>query len=191
MEQQKSWIMTYTGKQFDLVNPKPEMVDLLDIAHSLSQNCRFTGHTRRFYSVATHSILVAKKMRDDGLSAYLQILGIAHDFSEAYLTDINRPLKALLGPIYTDMEDKVQACILEHFNIPEPTEKDWKIVKYYDDYILANEIGQLMTNPDLFQIEPKYDVSIPAYSMAQSRYELCLMLGELQSELEEEATPIV
>ena len=55
----KTWIQTYTGRAFDLLDPRPEQIDPLDIAHALSQICRFTGHVREFYSVAQHSVLVA------------------------------------------------------------------------------------------------------------------------------------
>ncbi|PIV87005.1 phosphohydrolase, partial [Candidatus Kaiserbacteria bacterium CG17_big_fil_post_rev_8_21_14_2_50_51_7] len=46
------WIQTYTGKVFDLAEPKEEMVDIVDIAHALSQMCRFTGHSDKPYSVS-------------------------------------------------------------------------------------------------------------------------------------------
>ena len=49
-----SILATYTRKVFDLLNPKPEMVCIEDIAHSLAYQCRYTGHTRQFYSVAQH-----------------------------------------------------------------------------------------------------------------------------------------
>ena len=43
-----SEIMTYTKKMFDPLRPKPELVDITDIAHSLSMLCRANGHFRSF-----------------------------------------------------------------------------------------------------------------------------------------------
>ena len=52
------WLQTFTGKKIDLINPTREMVDIEDIAHSLSMICRYNGHCRDFYSVAEHSVMV-------------------------------------------------------------------------------------------------------------------------------------
>jgi 5'-deoxynucleotidase YfbR-like HD superfamily hydrolase len=54
-----TWIQTYSGRQFDIAAPTPEMVDLEDIAHSLAMQCRYNGHCQHFYSVAEHSDHVA------------------------------------------------------------------------------------------------------------------------------------
>ena len=39
-----NWFQTRTGKLIDVQNPTPDMVDLEDIAHSLSMICRYAGH---------------------------------------------------------------------------------------------------------------------------------------------------
>jgi hypothetical protein len=49
------WIQTYTGKKFWPLDPRPEDVDIEDIAHALAMQCRFGGHCLRFYSNAEHS----------------------------------------------------------------------------------------------------------------------------------------
>jgi hypothetical protein len=53
-------IHTYTGIAFDLRNPRPEMVCLDDIVHSLSLMNRFNGVALFPYSVAQHSLHVAE-----------------------------------------------------------------------------------------------------------------------------------
>ena len=85
-------IITYTGKVFDLLEPKPEQVCIEDIAHSLAYQCRYTGHTRKFYSVAQHCVLMAETpdLPGDPLAKLL------HDADETYIGDIARPWKALL-----------------------------------------------------------------------------------------------
>lgn len=85
-------IVTYTGKVFDLLNPSPDMVCIEDIAHSLAYQCRYTGHTREFYSVAQHCVLMAENpdLPGDPLQKLM------HDAAEAYIGDIANPWKNLL-----------------------------------------------------------------------------------------------
>ncbi len=88
----KNHIITYTGKIFNLLEPKPEMVCIEDIAHSLAFQCRYTGHTREFYSVAQHCVLMARN--PDLLGDPMEKL--LHDADETYIGDIARPWKNLL-----------------------------------------------------------------------------------------------
>ena len=55
------WIMTFTGRKFWVLDPQPEDVNIIDIAHALAMKVRFNGHVSRFYSVAQHSVLVAEQ----------------------------------------------------------------------------------------------------------------------------------
>jgi hypothetical protein len=106
-----SWIQTYTGT-FDPANPRAEDVRIEDIAHGLSNICRYGGQTSRFYSVAEHSVLVARaamglvewqrdQSRSGGEGGYLTdafvrqvgIVALLHDAAEAYIGDIVTPIK--------------------------------------------------------------------------------------------------
>lgn len=80
--------MTRTGKKFRPFNPRIEDIDIEDIAHALSNICRFNGHVNQFYSVAEHSILVSVLCPDE-----LKLKGLLHDAAEAYLGDVPSPLK--------------------------------------------------------------------------------------------------
>ena len=51
-----SEIMTCSKKMFDPLHPNPNLIDIADIAHSLSMLCRAYGHFKSFYSVGQHSI---------------------------------------------------------------------------------------------------------------------------------------
>uniref|UniRef100_A0A6M3JA83 Phosphohydrolase n=1 Tax=viral metagenome TaxID=1070528 RepID=A0A6M3JA83_9ZZZZ len=84
-------IVTYTGKVFEFLNPKPEMVCIEDIAHALANVCRYTGHAKQFYSVAQHCVLMANAdLPGDPLARLL------HDSAEAYIGDLTSPWKGLL-----------------------------------------------------------------------------------------------
>lgn len=96
---QKDWIQTFTGRKFYPFTPQSQDVEIIDIAHALSNLCRFTGHCVRFYSVAEHCVRVS--FRAEELGARLQPtrrfelvrLGLMHDAAEAYVNDLARPVK--------------------------------------------------------------------------------------------------
>lgn len=46
-----SWIQTFSGRKFFPLNPFLDSIVIQDIAHALSMQCRFTGHTSQFYCV--------------------------------------------------------------------------------------------------------------------------------------------
>jgi 5'-deoxynucleotidase YfbR-like HD superfamily hydrolase len=82
------WIQTYSGIKMHPLSPTEEEISIEDIAHALSNLCRFTGHCNKFYSVAQHSVLVSVYSPRD-----YAMWGLLHDASEAYLNDIARPIK--------------------------------------------------------------------------------------------------
>jgi len=86
------WGVTFTGRKFWPQDPQVGDVDIRDIAHHLSLQCRFAGACRGMYSVAQHSVLVSRLCTPPN-----QLVGLLHDASEAYLQDIIRPLKRALA----------------------------------------------------------------------------------------------
>lgn len=92
-----SWIETYTGRPFSPLKPRVEDVSVIDIAHHLSNQCRYSGAPVFFYSTAQHCCLLAdyvKKVRKGSPLDCLQIL--MHDSAETYLIDMPRPIKQFL-----------------------------------------------------------------------------------------------
>ena len=111
------WIQTYSGIRFDPLKPDPKLVEVVDIAHSLSLQCRYNGHTHQHYSVAEHSVLVADAILRDTGETGPALRGLLHDAAEAYIGDVVRPLKQHL-PFFTHVEDKLLEAIGTRLYVP-------------------------------------------------------------------------
>ncbi len=154
-----SHITTYTGLHFDPINPKEEWIRNIDIAHALSLICRGNGHMKHFYSVAQHSINCAKEAKEKGFSLRVQLGCLLHDASEAYLSDVTRPVKKLL-PQYLEVENRLQEMIWNHWlHTPLSTEEKKQVFEV-DDILFYHEFWQLMgekkINPlPVIQSEPE------------------------------------
>lgn len=88
----QAFIQTFTGKFINVLDLDTDLIDIRDIAHSLSQQCRFNGHCSDFYSVAQHCVYVSMMLPDE-----LKFPGLMHDGTETYLCDIPSPLKPHLA----------------------------------------------------------------------------------------------
>ena len=138
-----SEIMTYTKKMFDPLHPNAELIDIEDIAHALSMLCRANGHFRSFYSVAQHSINCMKEAKARGCSERIQLACLLHDASEAYLSDVTRPVKAEL-PRYKEIETPLQEMIWNKWLSIPLTAEEIRLVFEIDDTMLLNEFMALM-----------------------------------------------
>lgn len=131
----KPTIITYSGIEFDLLAPHPDMVNVVDVAHALSNLCRFTGQCREFYSVAQHCVLASYHgPAEEALDR------LVHDAAEAYLGDVSSPLKALL-PEYRRREEAVEAVVIPALGGQWPAPPS---VKPTDLVMLATEKRDLM-----------------------------------------------
>ena len=134
-----NWIQTWSGIQFWPLDPRPEDIQILDIAHALGKLCRYNGHTQKFYSVAEHSVYVSRRVPKE-----FTMWGLLHDAAEAYISDIPGPIKKML-PDVKIMEGKIMAAIVEKFGLIPSTEPPE--VKQIDNDILNDEAMQLMGRP--------------------------------------------
>lgn len=129
------WMQTFTGRPFWPADPRATEIDIRDIAHALSMQCRYAGHCTQFYSVAEHCVLLANAIPEQKLWALL------HDASEAYLVDVPRPVKPSLTG-YDVLEDAIMLQVAARFDLKPFTIP--RIVKDYDFRMLVDEKAQNM-----------------------------------------------
>lgn len=103
---------TVHGRVVNILSPNPDDLDIHCIAHGLSMQCRFGGHTIRHYSVAEHSWWVSKLCEPE-----YALQGLLHDATEAYLCDIPTPIKRLLPDYYT-LEHRLWEVIADKYGVP-------------------------------------------------------------------------
>ena len=128
-------ILTKDGSYFNFQTPWESTIDIGSIAHALSHICRFTGHTRQFYSVAQHSYMTSMIVPPQ-----FALQALLHDAAEAYIGDVASPLKQML-PEYKRIEHEVEEAVLQHFGITLPLDAS---IKRADLVMLATEARDLL-----------------------------------------------
>lgn len=138
MKRYGSWMQTASGAAYWPLDPRAEEVNIIDIAHSLAMQCRYGGHCARFYSVAEHSVHVSRLVpSDDALT------GLMHDATEAYCSDVIRPLKKYLAN-YAEIEQRNWLAIAQAYNLPKVLPQS---VHDADIAMLFAEQKELMSPP--------------------------------------------
>jgi 5'-deoxynucleotidase YfbR-like HD superfamily hydrolase len=174
------WMQTFTGRAFYVLDPRPEDIELEDIAHGLAFECRYNGQCHEFWSVAQHSICVAREARR--LAAghatrgdRLFLLALLHDADEAYVKDIPRPLKVAL-PGYREIAEKVRHAINVRFQLlpmleacrdllPIIKRADLAVLRSERDALMAPppqpwDIDEALVEPAQVRIEPRYPAAV-------------------------------
>ena len=134
---------TYTGNKIDPMSMTASDISIQDIAHALSLTCRGGGHVSYFFSVAQHSINCMNEAKARGWSERLQLACLLHDASEAYISDIIRPVKAHLSN-YLEIESSIMNVILERFGLADLSEEENAMWKQIDDDMMNFELKNLM-----------------------------------------------
>lgn len=144
-------IYTSKGRKFFLANPT---FDIEEIAHATAMQCRYTGHVRRFYSVAEHLLLVARLMEEVEYckaGGGTPFEGLMHDAHEAYISDVASPWKSLI-PQYKEAEKRVEGAMRHHYGLPAKISEG---VKRADWIALFVEAQQILVTPERLMAEWK------------------------------------
>lgn len=109
-------VTTWRGHAINLKEgPRPDQIDIEDIAHHLAYQCRYAGACNHFYSIAEHSIYVAKH----ALKMH-RIYYLLHDAHEYLYQDITKPLKNLIlskTPVYENVCTACDVAIMKGLNL--------------------------------------------------------------------------
>jgi uncharacterized protein len=135
---------TGSGIKFYPLEAEVDNFNIEDIAHALSNICRWGGHSHWHFSVAQHSWLMSKLVYKENAFEALM-----HDATEAYLGDIPTPIKKMF-PEYLKMEDELAKKLAKKFNFKYPFPEDvyeWdsnmKILEY--SVLLKNKSSKVIT----------------------------------------------
>lgn len=168
------FIQVYSGRQFWPMDPRSNEISIVDIAHSLSMMCRFAGHCCNFYSVAEHSVHVAR-----ACSPGNRLWGLLHDASEAYLVDVPRPVKPFLGG-YAEAERRLQINIARRFGLFDTIPAE---VHEMDTRILIDERRQNMAPGDYEGGWPDGEplgVKIECWPPERAKYEFLAAFADMR-----------
>lgn len=169
---QSAFMVTYSGVKFTIFDPQIEDIQIEDIAHALSQLCRFTGHTRHFYSVAEHAYLASKLVPPS-----FALEALLHDAAEAYCNDLSRPMKhhpRLTG--YTEVEEIIDRAVRQKFGLPASMSPE---VKDVDNKLVCTEGVQLMKEHAWAEGHPRYDFLLSCLNSSEAEMQFIDRFNEL------------
>lgn len=177
-----SFITTYTGIQFYPFDPQTEEISTKDISHALSLLCRANGHYSNFYSVAQHSLNCAKEAKVRGHSERVQLACLLHDASEAYISDMTRPVKKQF-PDYLEVEKRLQGFIYTVYGLSNLTEHELNFVNEIDDDMLDYEMEILLNSNKTYKgnLVGQYNLQFTIMNEVES--EFTRLVEELQENL--------
>ncbi len=150
------WMRTHSGGRFYVSDVTRTKIKLEDISHGLSHICRFGGHTKFFYSVAQHSLMVADIVKALGGTVEQEMWALMHDSTEAYMGDIPTPLKHTLTN-FGAREEVLMGHIDNQLSLPDHGGWEYipSIVKQADKIALVTEARQLCSGVRGWGVEYK------------------------------------
>lgn len=162
----RDFITTYAKIKFNTFSPEPDMICVEDIAHALSMMTRAGGHFPEFFSVGQHSIQCCREAIARNYVAEVALGCLLHDASEAYLSDLTRPVKKDLT-IYLQVEKQLQDMIYDKYLGHVPQGEAAVLIQNIDDACLYYEFLHYM-DEKLLDIAPMM-MSEPVYEMQQMK----------------------
>lgn len=148
-------VNTSSGHILDLTNLPVTRPPRTVFTRALSMVNRYAGQTIRPYPVSEHSVNLAE--HPEVIAAGLSRTTLLHDFSEALMNDIIRPVKVML-PEYTRLEEVVLRHIFMWWD--EPFENLAAFAEF-DSRICADEMQALFIDPPPPWTTPLGDINIP------------------------------
>ena len=137
---------TYTGLQVNPMNIQDEDIRPEDIAPALSLLCRGGGHMKQLYTVGQHCLNCANEAKARGWNTRIIFACLLHDASEAYISDIIRPVKQHLKT-YITIEETILRTIYQHYGLGVLSQEEQNQVKKIDNALLNYEMPRLMNLP--------------------------------------------
>lgn len=107
-------IRVHGGRTIDILSPDFTGIDMDFFAYTLARINRGTGNLPGFYSVAWHSVLLARRCWTRYGDADITRAALLHDAAEAFTGDT--PLKPLL-PDFCKLEESILRPIFQHFGV--------------------------------------------------------------------------
>lgn len=173
------FLRTASGR--DLILARPDAISIEDIAAHLAKINRFNGATRQPYSVAQHSVLVARILALAGHDAATQLWGLLHDAHEAYLGDMATPVqwhlfgnvekaRNVLPSVWEEATTAMDEAIIAAFGLTV-TAVMRREVLLADKRALVTEWRDLMQGPCPagWTAEPVPDLVWPAYHWSDAQ----------------------
>lgn len=138
------WVPTFTGRLIYPRAPTVESITIIDIAHHLSNQCRYSGATNLHYSVAQHCCILTDYVQKERKGTPLDCLQILlHDSAEAYIVDIPRPVKQFM-PEYREWDHALTMCIRKWAGFGDLPIPEWQ--DELDSRIISDERWQLLND---------------------------------------------
>ncbi len=118
----RAWQRMLSGRRLNILSPSPLDIEIEDIAYGLARVTRWNGQTKGTYglSVAQHSLLVEGILSRNApqLAQKWRLAGLIHDAPEYVIGDMITPFKAALGPLYRQIEARLQEAVHIRFGLP-------------------------------------------------------------------------
>lgn len=167
----KSVTRLATGQIVDVTDLQSSQVRVWDFAWGQHHINRYLGHTPVPWSVLSHVGLcyhLAMTEHKGNVNPFERIGILIHDVTEAYISDMPRPLKERPEAAwFKEQEDAVMVVILARLGLTMD-QIDWKFVKRYDDQALHVEMHTLM--PDL---RGQSHLPLPIYDSGYPKLTVC------------------
>lgn len=182
----KNCITTYSKIEFNTLDPDMESIRIDDIAHALSMMTRANGHFPQFFSVAQHSLQCAREAIARHYVPSVCMACLLHDGSEAYLSDITRPVKKNMT-MYLQIEEQLQNSIYEKYVGYVPKGEEQELIENIDDACLYYEFRHFM-NQLLKPTQPMMlsDLSYEVQDMKEVEEEFLELFRELLQKIDDE-----